>query len=507
MGSDGREPRELVPVNDENASFFFENDPLPANDAAPTRTGACDDPPIDPQLAARALEALGSPVLICDPSQPDNPIIYANPAFEAATGYPLSEALGHNCRFLQGQDTNPVVVRQIRAALQESRPFHGVVLNYGRDGTPFWNDLRVAPIRDASGALTHWVGMQSDITGRVRAQEALHAATTRLETLIGNIQAGVIVEDDRAQLVLVNKTFCDMMGIGVPPGVLVGANVVPMVRGAALLFADPDGFVERALGLRRQQRPVEAEELRLKDGRVWERDYVPMFPDGDGDAHGGHLWMFRDVTERRRIEQQVRDAAVVLEFQKAELERANAALERANARLEALATTDGLTGLLNQRVFGERLSEEFRRSRRYGEPLSLILLDVDRFKSYNDSFGHLAGNAVLRELAGVLRDYARETDLVARFGGEEFALILPHTEAGEAAALAERLRSALEGRAWSGQYPITASLGVSELTPEMGDPDELVACADAAMYRAKAGGRNRVAVAAAGVPPAGRPSG
>ncbi len=231
--------------------------------------------PVSPALAALALEALGSPLLICDPFQPDNPVVYANSAFEAVTGYPPHEALGRNCRFLQGQETDPLVVHEIEAALQEARPFRGVILNYQRDGTPFWNDLSIAPIRDTSGALTHFVGVQSDISERVQAQQALRAATTRLETLIASLQAGVIVEDDGGQVVLANQVFSDMMGFRAE--VLVGANVVPLARGTALLFDDPDRFIERALHLRRLQEPVVSEELRLVDGRVWERDYIPVY--------------------------------------------------------------------------------------------------------------------------------------------------------------------------------------------------------------------------------------
>lgn len=314
----------------------------------------------------------------------------------------------------------------------------------------------------------------------------LRAAADRLEALIANIQAGVLVEDDNAHLVLTNQAFCDLLDFDVAPQALVGANIIPLARQTAALFADPEGFIQRALELRRQHHPVQAEELYLRDGRVWERDYVPVFPGGEG-GYAGHLWLLRDVTERHKIEQQLREAAELLEFQ-------NTELARANALLEELATTDGLTGLLNHRVFTERLAEEFRRARRYAEPLSLVLLDVDYFKAYNDDFGHLAGNSALSELALVLKESVRETDLPFRFGGEEFALLLPHTEAEEALRLAERVRMLVEAAAWKSRA-VTVSLGVSVLTPDLDHPDALIVCADAALYLAKAGGRNRVALA------------
>lgn len=330
-----------------------------------------------------------------------------------------------------------------------------------------------------------------DITGRKQEQKALHAATLRLETLIANLQAGVIVEDSQAQLVLTNRAFCAMMGLEGSPGALIGANVFPMARRTSLLLPDPEAFLARALLLRRRQEPVSSEELALTDGRVWERDYVPVFPGGGGDGYGGHLWLFRDVTERRRVERQVRETAAALKLQKEELAKANRRLEEANSQLEALATTDGLTGLFNHRVLMGRIEEEWMRARRYGEPLSLIMLDVDRFKDFNDRFGHAAGNRALRQVADLLRGGVRETDIVARYGGEEFAVILPHTGCAEAEELAERLRAAAAAQAWEHRQ-ITVSAGVCDLTPAMADVAALLEGADRAMYGSKSAGRNRV---------------
>jgi diguanylate cyclase (GGDEF)-like protein/putative nucleotidyltransferase with HDIG domain len=166
-------------------------------------------------------------------------------------------------------------------------------------------------------------------------------------------------------------------------------------------------------------------------------------------------------------------------------------LERTNIRLEALATTDGLTGLKNHRSFQDRLREEFERAQRYGAGLSVMLLDVDKFKAYNDKFGHPAGDVVLKQVAGILRATARTTDIVARYGGEEFVVILPETDTEDARAVAERYRQAIESASWP-QREVTASFGVASLAPAIASASELVAEADVALYRSKQRGRNCV---------------
>ena len=140
----------------------------------------------------------------------------------------------------------------------------------------------------------------------------------------------------------------------------------------------------------------------------------------------------RDVTDRIRYESQIAGYNAQLKSQMAELEKANKALE-------ALSTTDGLTGLLNHRAFQERLAEEFQRSHRYGHDMSLVMLDVDNFKQFNDMFGHPAGDAVLRRVSRIAAETARASDITARYGGEEFAVILTETNSDSAVAFAERL--------------------------------------------------------------------
>ena len=171
------------------------------------------------------------------------------------------------------------------------------------------------------------------------------------------------------------------------------------------------------------------------------------------------------------------------------LERQKAELQTANTRLEALATTDGLTDIKNHRAFQERLVSEVERSVRYGESLSLLLIDVDRFKPFNDTFGHPAGDNALRIVAHILQNCARAADFVARYGGEEFVVILPEADAPGALEAAERFRAAVESHAWE-QRAITVSVGIATLQSGRDTPQTLIDHADRALYHAKQSGRN-----------------
>lgn len=188
----------------------------------------------------------------------------------------------------------------------------------------------------------------------------------------------------------------------------------------------------------------------------------------------------RSILDRERYVQQMED------YQRR--------MEESYLQLEAQSTTDGLTGAKNRRAFERRLDEEVGRARRYQSPLALVLLDVDGFKAYNDGFGHPAGDEVLRTIVRILQENAREPDVIARYGGDEFALLLPETGSAGGWVLAERFRRAIQRTAWPHRV-ITASLGLANLTSDNETGAELIARADQALYRAKQSGRNRVLAA------------
>ncbi len=177
------------------------------------------------------------------------------------------------------------------------------------------------------------------------------------------------------------------------------------------------------------------------------------------------------------------------------LETASRELTRQKEAAEALARTDVLTGLANRRAFDEAAQREIRRAVRYGEPLALIMTDIDRFKAINDTHGHHAGDQVLVSFAHTLRAAVREVDLVGRWGGEEFVILMPGTDIEEAQQVAERMRQAVA--AAPAHYEdvdcsYTASFGVAVFRSDMPSLDALLGTADQALYRAKENGRNRV---------------
>ena len=174
----------------------------------------------------------------------------------------------------------------------------------------------------------------------------------------------------------------------------------------------------------------------------------------------------------------------------AQLEEAHRRLESAHSQLEQTTTCDALTGVNNRRALDERFGIEWSRSLRYNEPFAVLLMDVDYFKTYNDSFGSQAGDAVLQTVGALLQHSVRISDFAARYGGEEFLVLLPHTGEEEATRLAERIRAAVQAAPWK-HRGVTISIGVAERTSNMTKTSELVDAADVALYQAKKS-RNRV---------------
>ena len=216
---------------------------------------------------------------------------------------------------------------------------------------------------------------------------------------------------------------------------------------------------------------------RKRDGTVFPVEITGRFFHWKG--RDVHIAAIRDITERRQAEEKI------LEQQKQ--------LEAANARLEVLSVIDPLTELFNRRAFDERLTAEISHAARHKKPLSLVLVDIDHFKAYNDTFGHPAGDEILQQLAQILATHSRGTDFAARYGGEEFILILPDTGVEGALFYSERFRRVIEEAEWP-RRNITASFGVTTFEPDSSPRIELqlVTEADQALYYSKNTGRNRV---------------
>lgn len=191
-----------------------------------------------------------------------------------------------------------------------------------------------------------------------------------------------------------------------------------------------------------------------------------------------------DLTLRKKHEEELAGLAALL-------------VEK-NQELLELVATDSLTSLRSRRAFLDHLAGQLETAIRYSRPLSILILDIDHFKPYNDQFGHLAGDEVLRQFGHVLKETARRSDFVARLGGEEFGIVLPETDAAGARTIAERFRKAIEAATWP-EREITASVGAMTVTfdqsvprPAAPDISRLLSEADRALYASKEGGRNRI---------------
>jgi diguanylate cyclase (GGDEF)-like protein/PAS domain S-box-containing protein len=439
------------------------------------------------RLFEAALTSAVNGIVIADARRQDCPLTYANAAFLTLTGYAEHEISGRNCRFLQGGDTEAAAVQRIRDALGAGAASRETLLNYRKDGTAFWNDLVISPVQDETGALTHFVGIQHDVTALKEIEAALHQKEARL------VEAQQIGKIGDWELDIASQRFTWSAEVfrlmefdpsqGVPPYEVVQRHYHPEDR------AERDRLFARALAT---GEPYQCDIRLILPSGTWRVCHLVGQPVLDAEGQVTRVaGTVLDITERVEREQQLKDANLVLEIQKAQL-------EAANVELAALVTTDPLTGLLNYRAFQARLAEEADRVRPNSRAAAVALLDLNDFRFFNNTYGHAAGDAVLRQVADQLKRICSAGEAVAHFGGDEFLVLLPDIALDTTPAKVEaRLRDGLNGLSYqpSGEasaIPLTVSVGAAFLLSENTRQDmgrvEALRLAEERLQRAKTGG-------------------
>jgi diguanylate cyclase (GGDEF)-like protein len=293
-----------------------------------------------------------------------------------------------------------------------------------------------------------------------------HGADQSIETVLAaleEIDLGIILLDHRLQVKFLNSAFLRLYRLPDKSTVsncdFEGLMRIVVVRRRVLARSVLNSYVKGRV--KEVRAGIEGtRDIRMDDGQVI-RVHCKTLP------AGGRMLIYADVTD----------------------------LVHHADRLSVLASFDGMTGLFNRRHVLSLAELEWNKYKRYARPLSLVLFDIDRFKSINDRFGHQAGDYVITQIAAICQQYKRKSDLAARFGGEEFLILLPETNLAAAQRVAERMRRKIETRAFSFSSNVidaTISAGVAEANLSMESVFDLIKAADRSLYLAKESGRNRV---------------
>lgn len=314
----------------------------------------------------------------------------------------------------------------------------------------------------------------------LRQLDPSRAVPKRVRDALDTLAEGLVILDCKERIVLANRAFEN--ATGVPIEQLMGK---PVANLAFVSRSDTASAVpwSEALTTRTQ---VKGRLLGVERGdrqsRTFSVSASPILD--DSGATKGVLASFEDVTTLEHKKQELANTVDMLRV-------SSDAIKQQNRELERLATRDPLTGCLNRRSFFGRFDDEWHAAVHDGRPLSAMMVDIDFFKSINDTHGHSMGDEVLRQVAATLLSVARESDVVCRYGGEEFAILLPETNANDAAVIGERIRAAVERIQLPG-FSITTSVGVASYTKDVRLPQDLLDQADKCLYVAKKNGRNQV---------------
>lgn len=410
-------------------------------------------------------------------------IEYVNPAFEKLTGYTAVEAIGQTPSIVWSDQHDQQTYDRLWETILSNQIYRGITINCKKSGTLYYEEKTITPIKNELGQITHFVWTGRDITERKEAENALRESEAKFRNFVAQSRDGITLINEQGQVIEWNKAMEQITGYSASE-----------VR---------QKFIwEIKLAMTINQYPTVASHLKptikhaLKTG---EATWINQLLEAEYHHVDGQQKFVQNIifpiktTKGFMLGTILRD---VTTYKQAEV-----ALQRANEELRRLAALDGLTMIANRRHFDDYLEHMWQQAAHVQDPLSLILVDIDYFKRYNDTYGHQAGDDCLKQVAQTIKKAVKRTDdLVARYGGEEFAVILPHTKLVGAFMVAQTIQERLTRL----QLPhagsevsdyITLSIGIATLIPSATTlPEKLIALADEALYKAKAGGRNRIEV-------------
>ena len=413
-------------------------------------------------------------------------VISWNAGAERVKGYREDEILGyHFSRFYPlGQIERGKPQVELEEAAAKGR-FEDEGWRVRKDGSLFWANVIITPVRDKTGQLVGFAKVTRDLTERRLTMQRLESSEARLQAFMNHSPSPMFIKDLSGHYQYVNETFTRAFGLQ-RHEVIARTDAEIFPADVAAQFAANDA---KALAARTG---IEFEEVaHYRDGRVHTSivNKFPMF-DSNGEVIGlGGV--VTDITERKELEEALRQNNNQL---RAAI-RTEIALRQRQEHLQRIATQDPLTGVTNRAPFHRRAEHAIAASRRSGQLVALLFIDLDRFKDVNDSYGHAAGDEVLRQVAARLSGCLREVDTIARQGGDEFLVLLDGIEKAEqvtqvTARMQEELARPMkvEGR----EIAITSSIGIALYPQDGKEVSTLVRMADLAMYRSKQLGRNTV---------------
>ncbi len=416
-------------------------------------------------------------------------IEYVNSRFTQVTGYGFDEAIGKNPRILKTDKTPPETYLQLWDTLATGKEWHGEFVNRKKDGSLYTESAIISPIKDLDGVITHYLAVKEDITERKRAEQALYEMRSRLQLLGENLEEAALYvyshdTDGQPHFEYLSASMEKLIGV-TPDEILRDAS-----RLHSLILPE---YMPKLVELENKSKEdlisfeIEVRQRHAITGNIhWAllRSTPRRRPSGSIVWYGVQI----DITERKQNEK-------LLEKANEQLRVDMKKIEQLKEELHEQAIHDPLTGLYNRRYLNETLAREITRVERENNSLSVIMSDIDHFKMINDTYGHPVGDKFLMEIASLMKKHTRDSDIVCRYGGEEFLLVFPGTALASAAKRAEEIRQQCAGiiiQHEGKDLNVTMSLGVATYPTHGKEAEEIIIKVDKALYQSKQSGRNRV---------------